>query len=57
MEYKHIMFEYFYIGFIDFMLKGKSLLEYINLFFTNEYKKNDEIIKTFFCKQIFKRLR
>ena len=57
MEYKHIMFEYFYIGFTDFMLKGKSLLEYINLFFTNEYKKNDEIIKTFFCKQIFKRLR
>ena len=24
--------------------KGKSLIEYINLFFLNEYKKNGEII-------------
>ena len=29
---------YFCIGFIDFMLKGKSLLEYKNLFSPNEYK-------------------
>ena len=28
---------YFCIGFIDFMLKGKSLLEYINLFSPNDY--------------------
>ena len=28
---------YFCIGFIDFMLKGKSLLEYINLFPPNDY--------------------
>ena len=26
------------------MLKGKSLLEYTNLFPPNEYKKNDKII-------------
>ena len=39
---------YFCIGFIDFMLKGKSLLEYINLLSSNEYKKNDKIIKKFF---------
>ena len=32
------------IGFIDFMLKGKSLLDYTNLFSPNEYKKNDKII-------------
>ena len=31
-------------GFIDFMLKGKSLLEYTNLFSPNEYEKNDKII-------------
>ena len=37
-----IMCGYFCIGFIDFMLKGKSLLEYTNLF-SNEYKKNDKI--------------
>ena len=35
---------YFCIGFIDFMLNGKSLLEYTNFFSANEYKKNDKII-------------
>ena len=35
---------YFCTGFIDFMLNGKSLLEYKNLFSSNEYKKNDKII-------------
>ena len=30
-----IMCGYFCIGFIDFMLKGKSLLEYTNLFSPN----------------------
>ena len=39
-----IMCGYFFIGFIDFMLKGKSLLEYTNLFFPNDYKKNYKII-------------
>ena len=33
---------YFRIGFIDFMLKGKSLLDYTNLFSTNDYEKNDK---------------
>ena len=37
-EYKHtIMCEYFCIGFIDFMLKGKSLLHYTNLFYPSNY--------------------
>ena len=31
-----IMCWYFCIGFIDFMLKGKSLLEYKNLFYVND---------------------
>ena len=38
-----IMREYFRIGFIDFILKGKSLLEYTNLFSPNDYEKNDKI--------------
>ena len=43
-----IMCGYFCIGFIDFMLKGKSLLGYTNLVSPNEYKKSDKIIlKTF----------
>ena len=33
---------YFCIEFIDFMLKGKSLLDYTNLFPPNEYQKNDK---------------
>ena len=32
----------FFIGSIDFMLKGKCLLDYTNLFSPNEYKKNDK---------------
>ena len=35
-----IMGGYFCIGFIDFILKGKSLLEHTNLLSPNEYKNN-----------------
>ena len=34
-----LMCGYFCMGFIDFMLKGKSLLDYKNLFSPNKYKK------------------
>ena len=43
-----IMCGYFCIGFIDFMLKGKSLLDYTNLFSPNDYEKNDKIILKYF---------
>ena len=33
---------------IDFMLKGKSLLDYTNLFSPNEYEKNDKVILKYF---------
>ena len=46
--YDSIMCGYFCIGFIDFMLKGESLLEYTNLFFPNECQNNDKIIITCF---------
>ena len=42
------MCRYFCIGFIDFMLKSKSLLEYTNLFSPNDYEKNDKIILKYF---------
>ena len=42
--YDSIMCGYFCTGFIDFMLKGKNLLEYINLFSPNDSEKNDKII-------------
>ena len=38
----------FYIGFINFMLKGKNLFECANLFSPNEYKYNDKIILKYF---------
>ena len=41
-----IMCWYFYIGFFDFVLKGKSLLKYTNLFSSISLKKN---IKSFYC--------
>ena len=30
------------------MLKGKTLLDYINLFLPNDFKKNDLVIKRIF---------
>ena len=41
------VYGYFSLGFIDFMLKGTSLLDYTNLFSPNEYEKNDKTIKYF----------
>ena len=35
---------YFCIAFIEFMLAGKNLLNYTNLFSPNDYKNNDKII-------------
>ena len=32
------------IGFIDFMLKGKNLLDYTNSFSSNDSENNDEIL-------------
>ena len=46
--YDSIMCGYFCVGFINFMLKGKSLLEYINLFSPNDYEKDDKIIWKYF---------
>ena len=36
------------VVFINFMLKGKSLLDYANLFSPNDYEKNDKIIEKVF---------
>ena len=53
--YNWIMCVYFCIGFIDFMLKGKSLLVYRNLFSPNDYEKNvKRILKYFQSKKVEK---
>ena len=46
--YVSIMCGYFSIGFIDFMLKGKNLLEHKYLFSLNENKTNGKIILKYF---------
>ena len=46
--YDSIMCGYFCIGLVGFMLKGKSLLDYTNLFSPNDYEKNDMIISKYF---------
>ena len=42
------MYQHIYIGLIDFMLKGKSLLEYTHLLSLNNSEKNDKIIRKYF---------
>ena len=46
--YNSIMCGYFCIGFIDFMLAGKKLTDYTNLFSPYDFKKNDNIILSYF---------
>ena len=41
--YDSIMCGYFCVGFIDFMLAGKTLTEFTNLFSPNNFKRNDDI--------------
>ena len=41
--YDSVMYRYFCIGYIDIMLKGKSLTDFTNLFSTNNFKKYDDI--------------
>ena len=35
---------YFCIEFINYMRKGKKLLDYTNLFSRNDFKNNDQVI-------------
>ena len=46
--YDSIMCGYFCIEFINYMFKGKTLLDYTNLFSSNDFKKNDQVIKRIF---------
>ena len=51
--YDLVMCGYFCSGFISFMLKGKSLTEFTNLFSPNNFKKNDEIIFKSFLNDVY----
>ena len=47
-----IMCGYFCIGFFDFMLAGKTLTEFANLFSPNNFQKNDVIILKYFMSNV-----
>ena len=42
------MLGYFSIGFIYFMLAGKKLTDYVNLFSPYDFNENDQIILSYF---------
>ena len=46
------MCRYFCIGFISYMLICKSLTDYTNLFYPNNFKKNDDIISNYFLNKL-----
>ena len=43
-----VMCGYFCIGFIDFMLAGKKLNDYTNLLSPHDFKKNGNIVLSYF---------
>ena len=46
------MCRYFCIGFIDFMLAGKTLTEFATLFSPNNFKNNDIINLNYFITNV-----
>ena len=42
---------YFCIGFIDFMLAGKKLTDFTNMFSPYDFDKNDHIILAYFKEE------
>ena len=50
--YDSIMCGCFCIGFIDFMLKGKTLTEFTNILSPSNFKKNDDIILNYFMSSV-----
>ena len=46
--YDSIMCRYFCTESINYMFKGKTLLDYTNLFSPNDFKKNDQVVKRIF---------
>ena len=43
-----LMCSYFCLGFIDFMLAVKTLIDYANMFSPYDFNKNDRIILSYF---------
>ena len=54
-QQKCSMCEFYCIAFIEFMIAGKTLLDYTDLLFSNGYQKNDKIIYKSFKEKYGKR--
>ena len=52
-ESDSVMCGYFCVGFIDFRFAGKELTDYTSLFSPHDFKKNDDIILSYF-KDVWK---
>ena len=48
-----IMCGYFCIGFINFMIKRKTLTDYANFFSPNNFKRNNDIILNYFMNNAY----
>ena len=46
--YDSVMCGYFFIGFIDFVIKGKSLKDFTNLFSQSNITRNDNMILNYY---------
>ena len=42
------MYGFYCISFVEYMIVGKTLLDYTNVFFPNGYQNNDKIIYKYF---------
>ena len=51
--YDSVMCGYFCIGFIDFMIKGKTLTEFTKSFLLNNFEKNDDIVLKYFMNNAY----
>ena len=50
--YHSMMCGYFCIGFIDFMLSGKTGTDFTHLYLPNNFWKNDDIILKYFMTNV-----
>ena len=50
--YDSVTCGYFCIRFIDFMLAGKTLTDFINLFSANNFHNDDDIVLTYFMTNV-----
>ena len=51
--YDSVMCGYFCIGFIDFMIKGKTLTEFTKFFLLNNFEKNDDMVLKYFMNNAY----